>query len=92
MTAVSPTSPIAIRLYGNIHVMVKLVPAVCDSCSMSLWVRCLSELRSGYDYEVIVIDDNSPDGTQEVAETLQDIYGEDKIILRPRPGKLGLGG
>ena len=52
---------------------------------------CLSELHSGYDYEVIVIDDNSPDGTQEVAETLQDIYGEDKIILRPRPGKLGLG-
>ncbi len=42
-------------------------------------------------YEVIIIDDNSPDGTQEVARKLQDIYGEDKIVLRSRPGKLGLG-
>jgi dolichol-phosphate mannosyltransferase len=38
-----------------------------------------------------VIDDNSPDGTNEVAEELQKLYGEDKIVLRPRPGKLGLG-
>lgn len=43
------------------------------------------------DYEVIIIDDNSPDGTQKVAEELQKIYGKDKILLRPRAGKLGLG-
>ncbi len=43
------------------------------------------------DFEIIVIDDNSPDGTLEVAKTLQSLYGEDKIVLRPRPGKLGLG-
>jgi len=42
-------------------------------------------------YEVIVIDDNSPDGTLEVAKQLQEIYGPEKIVLRPRPGKLGLG-
>ncbi|EPB71482.1 hypothetical protein ANCCEY_09419, partial [Ancylostoma ceylanicum] len=41
--------------------------------------------------QVIVIDDASPDGTQEVAERLQKEYGEDKIILKPREGKLGLG-
>ena len=35
---------------------------------------------SGYDYEVIVIDDNSPDGTLDVAKQLQNIYGEDKIV------------
>ena len=46
---------------------------------------------SGYDYEVIVIDDSSPDGTLEVGKELQKIYGEDKIVLRPRPAKLGLG-
>ncbi len=42
-------------------------------------------------YEVIVIDDGSPDGTLEVAQQLQDIYGEDKIVLKPRKSKLGLG-
>ena len=46
---------------------------------------------SGYDYEVIVIDDNSPDGTLEVAKQLQSIYGKDRIVLRPRKAKLGLG-
>ena len=46
---------------------------------------------SGHDYEVIIIDDNSPDGTLEVAKQLQSVYGEERIVLRPRPGKLGLG-
>ena len=50
---------------------------------------CLS--FSGFDYEVIVIDDNSPDGTLEVAKQLQEIYGEERIVLRPREAKLGLG-
>jgi len=43
------------------------------------------------EYEVIVIDDGSPDGTLDVAKDLQKIYGEDKIVLRPRGSKLGLG-
>lgn len=54
-----------------------------------LIVKTLEE--AGYDYEIIIIDDNSPDGTQQAAEQLQRIYGEDKIVLRPRSGKLGLG-
>lgn len=46
---------------------------------------------SGGDYEVIVIDDNSPDGTLQVAKELQQIYGKERIVLRPRKAKLGLG-
>lgn len=42
-------------------------------------------------YEIIIIDDGSPDGTQEVARQLVDIYGKNKIQLRPRASKLGLG-
>jgi dolichol-phosphate mannosyltransferase len=38
-----------------------------------------------------VIDDNSPDGTQDVVRKLQSEFGEDRILLRPRAGKLGLG-
>jgi len=47
-----------------------------------------------FNYEVIVIDDNSPDGTQEVCEDLMKIFNtpeKDYIVLKPRPGKLGLG-
>ncbi|KAL4216448.1 dolichol-P-mannose synthesis [Mactra antiquata] len=43
------------------------------------------------DYEIIIIDDGSPDNTLEVAKQLQGIYGEKKIVLRPREKKLGLG-
>ena len=42
-------------------------------------------------FELIVIDDNSPDGTGAVAQQLQDVYGSDRLVLAPRSGKLGLG-
>lgn len=48
-------------------------------------------LKSGVKFEVIIIDDSSPDGTLEAAKQLQKIYGDDKIVLRPREKKLGLG-
>jgi len=38
-----------------------------------------------------VIDDGSPDGTLDMAKQLQRLYGENKIILKPREKKLGLG-
>ena len=31
-------------------------------------------------WEIIVVDDASPDGTQEVAKQLAGVYGEDKIV------------
>lgn len=47
--------------------------------------------RSALKFEIIIIDDGSPDGTLDVAKELQTIYGEDVIVLRPRASKLGLG-
>ena len=38
---------------------------------------------SGIAWEIIVVDDASPDGTQEVAEQLAGIYGEDKVVRSP---------
>jgi len=35
---------------------------------------------SKLNYEIIVIDDGSPDGTLDIAKKLQDIYGADKIV------------
>jgi Glycosyl transferase family 2 len=52
---------------------------------------CVVQECSGLAWEVIVVDDNSPDGTQEVAKQLAVAYGEEKIVLKPRAGKLGLG-
>ena len=47
--------------------------------------------NSKLNYEVIIVEDNSPDGTLQVANKLQEIYGKDKITILSRPGKMGLG-
>lgn len=39
-------------------------------------------------YELIVVDDNSPDGTADIAEQLSSKYGNIKVLKRPN--KLGL--
>jgi len=39
-------------------------------------------------FEVIVVDDGSPDGTADAAEELNDIYGN--VRVHRRPGKMGL--
>ncbi|EJK77365.1 hypothetical protein THAOC_00809 [Thalassiosira oceanica] len=43
------------------------------------------------DYEVVVVDDSSPDNTLDVAKRLQQVFGEDHFRIVSRPGKLGLG-
>ena len=47
--------------------------------------------ESGLRYEIVVVDDSSPDGTLEVARSLQKIFGEERFRIVSRPGKLGLG-
>ena len=69
-----------------------LLPTYNEKENLPLIVWLITEnMPADCEYEVIIIDDNSPDGTQQVAEQLQKIYGNELIQLRPRPGKLGLG-
>ncbi len=42
-------------------------------------------------FDVLVVDDNSPDGTAELVEAMQKRYPEGRISLMRRAGKLGLG-
>ena len=42
-------------------------------------------------FEVVVVEDSSPDGTLEVAQALQKSYGKDRLQILTRKGKLGLG-
>ncbi|VDN98388.1 unnamed protein product [Rodentolepis nana] len=70
-----------------------LLPTYNEKENLPLMIYLIDKYMSSnsYKYEVIIIDDNSPDGTQEAALQLQKIYGCDKIVLKPRKGKLGLG-
>ena len=61
-----------------------------ENLPIIIWLL-MKYLDEEFPFEVIVIDDGSPDGTLDVAKQLQEIYGQDKIVLRPREKKLGLG-
>ncbi|KAJ3128314.1 dolichol-P-mannose synthesis [Nowakowskiella sp. JEL0407] len=62
-----------------------------DNLPVIVWLLVNEFNRANLDFEIIIVDDGSPDGTLEVAKQLQNLYGNDKIVLRPRAGKLGLG-
>eukprot|EP00762_Andalucia_godoyi_P006343 ANDGO_05845.mRNA.1 putative dolichol-phosphate mannosyltransferase len=79
-SASSPLYSILLPTYNerqNLPIIVYLIDQSFTSC--------------GERYEIILIDDASPDGTLDVAKELQRVYGEEKLVLRPRAGKLGLG-
>jgi dolichol-phosphate mannosyltransferase len=62
-----------------------------ENIPLIVWLLVETFEKHEIDYEIIVIDDASPDGTQDVVRQLQQEYGEDRVLLKPRPGKLGLG-
>uniref|UniRef100_A0A667ZI77 Dolichol-phosphate mannosyltransferase subunit 1 n=1 Tax=Myripristis murdjan TaxID=586833 RepID=A0A667ZI77_9TELE len=62
-----------------------------ENLPLIVWLLVKYFGESGYKYEIIVIDDGSPDGTLEVAEQLQQIYGEDKIVSSPLVSGLAQG-
>ncbi len=47
--------------------------------------NCLKKMK---DFEIIIVDDNSPDGTGEIAEDLAKSYSNIKVVHRPR--RMGL--
>ncbi|NWZ48108.1 DPM1 mannosyltransferase, partial [Haliaeetus albicilla] len=53
-----------------------------ENLPLVVWLLARTFRDSGNNFEIIIIDDGSPDGTQEIAEQLEKIYGSDKIVMR----------
>ncbi|KAJ6392408.1 hypothetical protein OIU77_026216 [Salix suchowensis] len=68
-----------------------IVPTYNERLNIALIVYLIFKHLRDVDFEIIIVDDGSPDGTQEVVKQLHQVYGEDRILLRPRAKKLGLG-
>lgn len=70
-----------------------ILPTYNEKRNLPILIYLLNKTSTAnkLDWEVIIVDDNSPDGTQEIAKKLIDIFGPEHIQLRPRAGKLGLG-
>lgn len=62
-----------------------------ENLPIIVWLLVKYFTEASLSFEIIIIDDGSPDGTLDVAKELQRIYGEEQIVLRPRAKKLGLG-
>jgi len=56
-----------------------------------LWLIDEACNQAGITYEVVIVDDASPDGTQVAVQQMQKLLGPSKVKLQPRPSKLGLG-
>ncbi|MEM2206983.1 MAG: glycosyltransferase family 2 protein [Sulfolobales archaeon] len=64
-----------------------VVPTYNERDNIEELIRRISKSLEGLNYEVVVVDDNSPDGTAELAERLSKEF---PVRVVRRPGKLGL--
>ncbi|KAM3279605.1 hypothetical protein ACQJBY_046769 [Aegilops geniculata] len=68
-----------------------IVPTYNERLNVALIVYLIFKHLPDAKFEIIIVDDGSPDGTQDIVKQLQQLYGEDRVLLRARPRKLGLG-
>ncbi len=64
-----------------------IIPTYNEHDSIIPLIEMLTQILSGQDYEIVIIDDNSHDGTAELVRALLDQY---PINLLVREKKLGL--
>ena len=50
-----------------------------------------SQMPAGHQFNILVIDDGSPDGTAQIVHRLMDTEFSDRLFIIERSGKLGLG-
>ncbi len=66
-----------------------LTPIYMERENVAILIESLDKSLSGQPFEVIVIDDNSPDGTSDEVRKLSKKYDNIKLLVRPE--KMGLG-
>jgi len=64
-----------------------IIPTYKERENIETIVKAISSLKTSFD--ILIIDDNSPDGTASIVKDLQKSYAN--LFLVERPGKLGLG-
>jgi len=66
-----------------------VIPTYNEAQNLPQLIPSLEQALQNEEHRLIVVDDNSPDGTAEVARKLRAIYGN--IVVQQRPAKLGIG-
>ncbi len=64
-----------------------IIPTYRERENIEAIIKSISSLK--VDFDILIIDDNSPDGTADIVKALQNILTN--VHLINRPGKLGLG-
>ncbi|CAI5745484.1 unnamed protein product [Peronospora destructor] len=62
-----------------------------ENLPLIVWLLDKTFTDNKLEYEIVIVEDSSPDGTLQAARDLQQIYGKHKIVILAREGKLGLG-
>ena len=70
-----------------------LIPTYNERDNISLLIYMIDKIltKNKINYEIIIVEDSSPDKTIDCVKEMQKLYGISKIKILERPGKLGLG-
>ncbi|CAN1322751.1 Dolichol-phosphate mannosyltransferase subunit 1 [Linum perenne] len=56
-----------------------IIPTYNERLNIAIIVYLIFKHLRDVDFEIIVVDDGSPDGTQDIVKQLQQVYGEDRV-------------
>jgi dolichol-phosphate mannosyltransferase len=84
-SSISSANPITLK---NTTKLSLIIPTYNEGKNISELVKRIENSLNHIPFEIIIVDDNSPDGTGKIAQALNSKYGNIKILTRS--GKLGL--